>query len=101
MTCHHSCGNARCSVRSASSDVFGRKTVQEKCEVALSALGAVAAGFVIERVKLVGAYQASLKEQPADQGRFAMVDGAADDEPQQAFAFLARHEVVRIERRIV
>src|SRR5215831_4862274 len=69
--------------------------------LALPALGAVAAGFVIERLELVGAYQAGLIEQPADQGRFAVVDRAADDEPQQALAFLARHEFVGIEQRRV
>jgi len=77
------------------------QAIEEQRKVALPALGAIAAGFVIERRELIGAYETRLIEQPADQGRLAVVDGAADDEPQQALAFLARHECVGIEQRRV
>ena len=61
---------------------FGRKAVEQERKIALVALGAMAAGVVIERVELIGEQQPGFKEQPADQGRLAVIDRTADDKAQ-------------------
>ena len=52
----------------------------------------------IARVELIVEEAFRLVEKSADQGRFAVIDGAADDGPQQILLFLPRHEILERER---
>jgi hypothetical protein len=54
---------------------------------------------MIERDELIGEQHPGFVEQPADDGRLAVVNRSADDESQQALTFLSSQEVVEVERR--
>ena len=62
---------------------LGGQPVEQQREIERLALGAVAARVGGERFELVVEQQAAIVEQPADQGRLAVVDAAAGDEPEQ------------------
>ena len=70
---------------------FGRKAVDQQCEVDRFALRAVAIAVGLECGELVVENLPRLIEQPADQGRLAIIDAAAGDEAQQ-FLVLLRYE---------
>jgi hypothetical protein len=48
---------------------------------------------------MVGQNWAPIDKQAADQGRLAMVDGAADDESQQAPVFMACRKLIGVKQR--
>jgi hypothetical protein len=78
-----------------------RWAIEEERKVAFVALGAVPAGFLVERLELIGEYEAGLIKKPANQGRFAVVDRTADDESKQALRLFRWQKRAGIERRRV
>ena len=62
---------------------LGLQPVDEKGEVDIVAVGAVALRIALQSRELVVEDEALLIEQAADQRRFAVVDGAAGDQPQR------------------
>jgi len=64
------------------------ETVDQQREVDLLALRAVAAAVAFERCELIVEDLPGFVQQAADQGRLAVVDAAAGDEPQQLRALL-------------
>ena len=62
---------------------LGGKPVEQQREVGFRTARAVASAVLFERGELVVGELAKVVEQPADQGRLAVVDAAAGDEPQQ------------------
>jgi type V secretory pathway adhesin AidA len=65
---------------------LGRQPVDQQGEVDLPALGADAAAVGLQRRQLVVEDGAGVVQQPADQGRLAVVDAAAGQHPQQGLA---------------
>jgi hypothetical protein len=61
---------------------LGRQAVDQQREIEPGAAGP--ARFRLQRLDLVLGQKPAVEEQPADQGRLAVVDAAAGDEAQQA-----------------
>ena len=62
---------------------LGREPVDQQSEIGRFALRTEFPGVVVERAELVVEDRAGLVEHAADQGRLAVIDGAAGDEAQQ------------------
>ena len=69
---------------------LGGEAIGEQGEIELVALRAVLAGGCGEIARLILEHRAGIVQQPADQGRFAVVDAAAHDQAEQAVGLLAR-----------
>jgi len=67
---------------------LGFEPVDEKREIDVFADCAVPDGISSKACQLVFEQKLRIVEQPADQGRLAIIDGAAGEEAQQAFRFL-------------
>ncbi len=63
---------------------FGREPVQQQGEIDRVSGRPVLARILLERRELVVEQELRIVEQPPDQGRFPVIDGAAGEEPQQA-----------------
>ncbi|MNQ98050.1 hypothetical protein D3C85_1137240 [compost metagenome] len=67
---------------------LGLEPIQQQGVVQIGAVGAEAAGVAFQRRQLILGHLPRLEQQPPDQGRLAVVHGAAGQEAQQV-AFLA------------
>ena len=63
---------------------FVLEAVEEQRQVDIVAGGAELLRLALQRLELVGEDRLAVVEQAADQGRFAVIDRAAGEEPQQA-----------------
>ena len=73
---------------------LGLETVHEEGEVDLGALGAVLARIALQRRHLIVEDLLGVVQEAADQGRLAVIDGAAGDEAQHFLALVSGEEAV-------
>ena len=62
---------------------LGLQPIEQQGKIDLRSAGAVFAGIALERGQMILENEVLLVEQPAEQGRFAIVDRAAGEEPQR------------------
>jgi len=79
---------------------LGRETIDEQREVDRRPLRAVLPAVGLERRELVVEDLPRLVQQPADQGRLAVVDAAAGEEAQQLLRLLRGEPFVDVGRRV-
>ena len=74
------------------------EAVDQKREIDVVAGGAVLLRILFERGKLILEDQLGIVEQPANQGRLSVVDGAAGQEAKQRLLLLAGKELRDVDR---
>ena len=80
---------------------FGGEAIDQQGEVDVLALGADLLGVGFERRELILEDHPAVVQQPSDKGRFAVIDGAAGDEAQQALLLVLAEIALDIGREEV